>query len=124
MQEDDDRGGGTDDGDGDDDGDDYDDYGLLATGFFNSSGRSSNCDDGEMQDMHSDISIEDDVIDLNNKVGHSSFSSESQKRIFYSKILKSKYPLKKNSTDFYPCEVDVNSKKTLYDCCLKICGAV
>jgi len=39
-----------------------------ATGSFNSSGRSSNCDDGEMQDMHSDISIEDDVIDLNNKV--------------------------------------------------------
>ncbi|XP_023332078.1 rab11 family-interacting protein 4 isoform X2 [Eurytemora carolleeae] len=35
---------------------------------FNSSGRSSNCDDGEMQDLHSDISIEDDVIDLNNKV--------------------------------------------------------
>jgi hypothetical protein len=32
----------------------------------NSSGRSSNCDDG---DMHSDISIEDDVIDLNQKVG-------------------------------------------------------
>ena len=79
MQEDDDRGGGTDggddqdDGDYDDDGDDYDDYGLLATGFFNSSCRSSNCDDGEMQDMHSDISIEDDVIDLNNKVGQSSF---------------------------------------------------
>ena len=44
-----------------------------ATGSFNSSGRSSNCDDGEMQDMHSDISIEDDVIDLNNKVRHSSF---------------------------------------------------
>merc|ERR550539_1705781 len=39
-----------------------------ATGSFNSSGRSSNCDDGEMQDMQSDISIEDDVIDLNNKV--------------------------------------------------------
>jgi len=39
-----------------------------ATGSFNSSGRSSNCDDGDMQDLHSDISIEDDVIDLNNKV--------------------------------------------------------
>ena len=41
MQEDGDRGGGNNDGDGDDDGDydddgdDYDDYGLLATGFFN-----------------------------------------------------------------------------------------
>ena len=69
----DDRGGGSDDGDYDDDGDDYDDYGPLATGFFNLSCRSSNCDDGEMQDMHSDISIEDDVIDLNNKVRHSSF---------------------------------------------------
>ena len=32
----------------------------------NSSGRSSNCDDGDMQ---SDISLEDDVIDLNQKVG-------------------------------------------------------
>jgi len=31
----------------------------------NSSGRSSNCDDGDMQ---SDVSIEDDVIDLNHKV--------------------------------------------------------
>ena len=30
--------------------------------------RSSNCDDGEIQDIQSDISIEDDVIDLNNKV--------------------------------------------------------
>lgn len=35
---------------------------------FNSSGRSSNCDDGELQDMQSDISIEDDVINLNDKV--------------------------------------------------------
>lgn len=44
---------------------------LYQTGnsaSFNSSGRSSNCDDGELQDIHSDISIEDDVIDLNNKV--------------------------------------------------------
>ncbi len=32
--------------------------------------RSSNCDDGELQDIHSDISIEDDVIDLNNKVNN------------------------------------------------------
>ena len=48
-------------------------HGTKATGFFNLSCRSSNCDDGEMQDMHSDISIEDDVIDLNNKVRHSSF---------------------------------------------------
>jgi len=36
----------------------------------NSSGRSSNCDDGDMQ---SDISLEDDVIDLNQKVNISSF---------------------------------------------------
>ena len=33
---------------------------------FNSSGRSSNCDDGDMQ---SDISLEEDVNDLNQKVG-------------------------------------------------------
>ncbi len=26
-----------------------------------------------MQDLHSDISIEDDVIDLNNKVGNAAF---------------------------------------------------
>ena len=32
---------------------------------FNSSGRSSNCDDGDMQ---SDISLEEDVNDLNQKV--------------------------------------------------------
>ena len=37
----------------------------------NSSGRSSNCDDGDMQ---SDISIEEDVIDLNQKVIQSFFS--------------------------------------------------
>ena len=74
--------------------------------------------------MHSDISIEDDVIDLNNKVGHSSFSSESQKSLFDLKISKIQISSEKNSIDFYPCEVDVNSKKTLYDCCLKICGAV
>ena len=32
---------------------------------FNSSGRSSNCDEGDMQ---SDISLEEDVNDLNHKV--------------------------------------------------------
>ena len=32
---------------------------------FNSSGRSSNCDEGDMQ---SDISLEEDVNDLNQKV--------------------------------------------------------
>lgn len=42
--------------------------GPATSSSFNSSGRSSNCDDGDMQDMHSDISIEEDVIDLNNKV--------------------------------------------------------
>ena len=36
------------------------------SGSFNSSGRSSNCDDG---DIHSDISIEEDVMELNSKVG-------------------------------------------------------
>merc|ERR1719317_283477 len=41
---------------------------LATASSFNSSGRSSNCDDGDMQDIHSDISIEEDVIDLNNKV--------------------------------------------------------
>ena len=35
------------------------------SGSFNSSGRSSNCDDG---DIHSDISIEEDVMELNTKV--------------------------------------------------------
>ena len=38
----------------------------------NSSGRSSNCDDGDMQ---SDISIEEDVIDLNQKVMNATLSS-------------------------------------------------
>eukprot|EP00092_Neocalanus_flemingeri_P095404 GFUD01121385.1.p1 GENE.GFUD01121385.1~~GFUD01121385.1.p1 ORF type:complete len:416 (+),score=139.83 GFUD01121385.1:290-1537(+) len=42
--------------------------GPATSSSFNSSGRSSNCDDGDMQDIHSDISIEEDVIDLNNKV--------------------------------------------------------
>ena len=37
---------------------------------FNSSGRSSNCDDGDMQ---SDISLEEDVNDLNQKVRKTSF---------------------------------------------------
>jgi len=39
--------------------------GPATSGSFNSSGRSSNCDDG---DIHSDISIEEDVIELNSKV--------------------------------------------------------
>jgi len=38
-----------------------------ASSSFNSSGRSSNCDEA---DLHSDISIEEDVIELNNKVQH------------------------------------------------------
>lgn len=42
--------------------------GPATSSSFNSSGRSSNCDDGDLQDIHSDISIEEDVIDLNNKV--------------------------------------------------------
>ena len=42
--------------------------GPATSGSFNSSGRSSNCDDGDLQDLHSDISIEEDVIDLNHKV--------------------------------------------------------
>lgn len=42
--------------------------GPATSSSFNSSGRSSNCDDGEMQDHHSDTSLEDDVVDLNNKV--------------------------------------------------------
>ena len=41
---------------------------VFRTPSFNSSGRSSNCD-GE--DMYSDISIEDDVSDLNQKVSKS-----------------------------------------------------
>ena len=48
-----------------------------ATGSFNSSGRSSNCDDGDMQ---SDISLEDDVIDLNNKVGEVVLGQQPQRR--------------------------------------------
>lgn len=39
--------------------------GPATSGSFNSSGRSSNCDDG---DIHSDISIEEDVMELNTKV--------------------------------------------------------
>jgi len=39
--------------------------GPATSGSFNSSGRSSNCDDG---DIHSDISIEEDVHELNSKV--------------------------------------------------------
>jgi len=42
--------------------------GPATSSSFNSSGRSSNCDDGDIQDMHSDVSIEEDVLDLNNKV--------------------------------------------------------
>ena len=39
--------------------------GPATSGSFNSSGRSSNCDDG---DIHSDISIEEDVMELSTKV--------------------------------------------------------
>ncbi|KAG7202429.1 hypothetical protein KM043_018738 [Ampulex compressa] len=39
---------------------------ALASGSFNSSGRGSNCDPAD--DMYSDVSLEDDVIDLNHKV--------------------------------------------------------
>lgn len=42
--------------------------GPATSSSFNSSGRSSNCDDGEIVDHQSDTSLEDDVIDLNNKV--------------------------------------------------------
>jgi hypothetical protein len=40
-------------------------YHNGASPSFNSSGRSSNCDDG---DMHSDVSLEEDVNDLSHKV--------------------------------------------------------
>ncbi|CAK9833357.1 Rab11 family-interacting protein 4A [Anthophora retusa] len=39
---------------------------LYRSGSFNSSGRGSNCDPAD--DMYSDISLEDDVIDLNHRV--------------------------------------------------------
>ncbi|XP_006616366.1 rab11 family-interacting protein 4A isoform X1 [Apis dorsata] len=39
---------------------------LYRSGSFNSSGISSNCDPAD--DMYSDVSLEDDVIDLNHKV--------------------------------------------------------
>ncbi|XP_054012355.1 rab11 family-interacting protein 4A isoform X2 [Hylaeus anthracinus] len=39
---------------------------LYRSGSFNSSGRGSNCDPAD--DMYSDVSLEDDVIDLNHKV--------------------------------------------------------
>lgn len=39
---------------------------LYRSGSFNSSGRGSNCDPAD--DMYSDVSIEDDIIDLNHKV--------------------------------------------------------
>jgi len=42
--------------------------GPATSSSFNSSGRSSNCDDGEIVDQQSDTSLEDDVVDLNNKV--------------------------------------------------------
>ncbi|XP_076683213.1 rab11 family-interacting protein nuf isoform X3 [Andrena cerasifolii] len=39
---------------------------LYRSGSFNSSGRGSNCDPAD--DMYSDVSLEDDVIDLNHRV--------------------------------------------------------
>ncbi|KOX77367.1 hypothetical protein WN51_09689 [Melipona quadrifasciata] len=39
---------------------------LYRSGSFNSSGRSSNCDPAD--DMYSDVSLEDDVIDLNHRM--------------------------------------------------------
>lgn len=42
--------------------------GPATSSSFNSSGRSSNCDEGDLPDGHSDVSIEEDVLDLSNKV--------------------------------------------------------
>ncbi|XP_053971830.1 uncharacterized protein LOC128872802 [Hylaeus volcanicus] len=42
---------------------------LYRSGSFNSSGRGSNCDPAD--DMYSDVSLEDDVIDLNHKTAKS-----------------------------------------------------
>ena len=39
---------------------------LYRSGSFNSSGRGSTCDTAD--DMYSDVSLEDDVIDLNHRV--------------------------------------------------------
>lgn len=40
---------------------------LYRSGSFNSSGRGSTCDAAD--DMYSDVSLEEDVIDLNHRVG-------------------------------------------------------
>lgn len=41
---------------------------LYRSGSFNSSGRGSTCD--ATDDMYSDVSLEDDVIDLNHRVSY------------------------------------------------------
>lgn len=57
---------------------------LYRSSSFNSSGRSSNCDTAD--DMYSDVSLEEDVLDLNHKVGHTFYYIQLSKRLLSTHI--------------------------------------